>query len=272
MKARTDSGELQEIHVALDEIKADLRKLIDAPSHAVALWRGSESRSMDVLLNQLFEDTDTGLEKGMVKRCGMRETCKVVFTDLLQKSANLIGSDIVSEEEVKKYRTELEKRRNEAPKNQCSRCFGEVSDLFDKHIRVTRALRIYRSEDEVRKNIEMLADDLIMKDILEPLSNRQRLQILKMLSSQARSFSYISGQSGLRGGNLLFHLQRLSETGMIVQQHDRGDYYLTEKGYRVMRALWELASCLEGSENLNPPTPLPSRQTEGKEVVEPSKT
>lgn len=271
MKARTDSGELQEIHAALDEIKADLRKLTDATAHGAVLQRGPESRSMDVLLNQLFEDIDTGLEKGMVKRCGMREACKVVFTDLLQKSAGLVGSDSVSEEEVNKYRTELERRKNEAPKNQCSRCFGEVSDLFDKHIRVTRALRIYRREDETRKNIEMLAEDLIIKDVLVPVSNRQRLQIMKMLFSQARSFSYISDQSGLRGGNLLFHLQRLSDSGMIVQQHDRGDYFLTERGYRVLRALWDLATNLEDMENLGAPPPLPSERKDGKKTEEPSK-
>ncbi len=271
MKARTDSGELKDIQAALDEIKADLRKLTDAPARDRAAQHGMESKAVDVLLNQLLEDVDVGLEKGMVKRCGMREKCKAVFTDLLQKTVALVGSDSVSEAEVNKFRTELEKRRTKAPKSQCAKCFGEVSDMFDKHIRVTRSLKIYRSDEETRKAIKMLSEDSIIKDVLEPVSNRQRLQILKMLSSQARSFSYISDQSGLRGGNLLFHLRRLSDTGMIVQQHERGDYLLTEKGYMVLHAISELASSLDDVEYLGEPTPMLSARMEKQGVIAPSK-
>ena len=44
--------------------------------------------------------------------------------------------------------------------------------------------------------------------------------------------------SGLRGGNLLFHLQRLIDSGMIVRaRHERGDYLLTEKGYAVLKGV-----------------------------------
>lgn len=271
VKGRTDSAELQEIHAALEEIKADIRKLAEASPRDGAALRGADGQAVNVLVNQLLEDVDTGLEKGMVKRCGMRETCKAVFTDLLQQSAGLVGADNVSEETVNKYRAELERKRAEAPKSQCSRCFGEVSDLFDKHIRVTRSLKIYRSDEEARKSIELLSEDSVIRDILEPVSNRQRLQILKMLSSQARSFSYISDQSGLRGGNLLFHLQRLSETGMIVQQHERGDYLLTEKGYKVLQAISELASSLDEAEYPAAPTPLPSERAERKGAVAASK-
>ena len=47
--------------------------------------------------------------------------------------------------------------------------------------------------------------------------------------------------NGLRGGNLLFHIKKLTDSGMIFQGHERGDYMITEKGYRTMKAISELA-------------------------------
>ncbi len=250
MTPRNESNELIDIKRSLVEIRLELKRLADSGGRA-PIHGAKDDRAVDALMNQLFEEIDVGLENGMVPRCGMRETCKGVFTDLLQKSAGMAGSDSVSEETVRKYRSELEMRRKEAPRTQCTKCFEEVSDLFDKHVRVARSLRIYRTEEEVRRAIEDLREDVLLKEVLEPVSNRQRLQILKMLSSEARSFSYISEQSGLRGGNLLFHLQRLAEGGLIIQQYERGDYMLSEKGYTILRNLTELLSILESETATN---------------------
>lgn len=271
MKARAGDRDIQEIQATLLEIKEDLKMLAAYPNRVASTGTQCEGRAVDVLVNQLFEEIDTGLEKGMVPRCGMRETCKSVFTDLLQRSANMVSSNSVSEEMVNQYRFELEKRRSGAPKPQCSKCFREVSELFEKHIRVTRSMKVYRGEEEAHKAIEGMSEDSIMREVLEPVSNKQRLQIMKMLSSQARPFSFISERSGLRGGNLLFHLQRLSEAGMIIQQHERGDYMLTEKGYKIMLTLSELASGLDGRSD--PPAPDQAR-VEGttRKGIKPSST
>jgi DNA-binding transcriptional ArsR family regulator len=257
MKARTDINDLQEIRTALEEIRADLRKVVNVSDREGVRSRGPEVRVIDIMMNQLLEDIDTDLEKGMVRKCGMRDTCKAVFTDLLQGSASLIGSDGVSEEIVNKYRSELERRRDGAPKSQCARCFGEVSSLFDKHIRLTRSMRIYRTDEDIRKAMESISEDSVVKEILEPISSRQRLQILKMLSAQARPFSFISEQSGLRGGNLLFHLQRLMDAGMIIQHYERGDYLLTERGYMVLRGITDLAMSLGKDDPTGPATSSP---------------
>jgi predicted transcriptional regulator len=65
----------------------------------------------------------------------------------------------------------------------------------------------------------------------------QRLQILKAVFAQTKTFSEFSELTGLRGGNLLFHLQKLLDGGMIMQRHERGDYMITEKGFRVLKGI-----------------------------------
>ena len=81
----------------------------------------------------------------------------------------------------------------------------------------------------------------MVKDLLEPVANIQRFQILKSLSVQTRTFSDISQLTGLKGGNLLFHVRKLTDSGMILQRHERGDYIITDKGYKTMTAIAELS-------------------------------
>lgn len=63
---------------------------------------------------------------------------------------------------------------------------------------------------------------------------------MKGLASETRFFSSLSELTGLRGGNLLFHIQKLLGSGMILQRHERGDYMITEKGYRALLGIAEV--------------------------------
>jgi predicted transcriptional regulator len=50
--------------------------------------------------------------------------------------------------------------------------------------------------------------------------------------------------TGLRGGNLLFHIKKLADSGMILQRHERGDYVITDKGFKTITAITQLYSVL----------------------------
>ena len=107
-----------------------------------------------------------------------------------------------------------------------------------------RSLRIYRDNDVTKESTKVLPEENVVSEILEPLSNKQRLQMLKALSTETKTFSALSTLTGLRGGNLLFHLQKLQYGGMILQRNERGDYMITDKGYRALRGVSELYSDL----------------------------
>ncbi|UTB32179.1 MAG: helix-turn-helix domain-containing protein [Methanobacterium sp. ERen5] len=59
------------------------------------------------------------------------------------------------------------------------------------------------------------------------------------MSSKAQSFSALSELTGLRGGNLLFHIQKLQDHDLIIQRHERGDYMITNKGFNLLMLLAE---------------------------------
>jgi DNA-binding transcriptional ArsR family regulator len=217
----------------------DLKRFFEQSNlqHHESVLSGIQKDFSNVIIGHVTEDINDGLERNMVGKCEMRDTCKSVFTGFLQNNTNLIKQKNVDEGIISKKESELKDMKNNAPKKQCERCFSEVSNLFGKQMNLMRSLRIYETNEEKKKDISEIPEELIVQEILDPISNMQRLQILKAVFAQTKTFSEFSELTGLRGGNLLFHLQKLLDGGMIMQRHERGDYMITEKGFRVLKGI-----------------------------------
>jgi hypothetical protein len=194
-----------------------------------------EGCALNVMINHLVEEVDTSLDRCMVNPCDCRVSCKEVFTDFLQRSARMVGQERVDEKKILDMRKELDTVRSKAPYKKCSQCFNEVYGMFDGHVRMIRSQNSFVTEANLRSLIIRMDEDKVYKEVIDPLANPQRLEIMKSLMDKTQSYSLISHLTGLKGGNLLFHLQKLISTGMIVQSHERGDYSLTEKGNKVLR-------------------------------------
>ena len=238
----TFEKEIHEIKSELTELHTDLKRFFEQSNqlHHESVLSGIQRDFSNVIIGHVAEDIEDGLERNMIRNCEMRDTCKSVFTGFLQKNTGLIKQSNVDEGIISKNRSELQDMKNNAPKKQCDKCFLEVSNLFGKQIQLMRSLRIYDTIDENKKDITVIPEKLMVNDILEPLSNMQRLQILKAVSAETKTFSDFSTITGLRGGNLIFHLQKLLDSGMILQRHERGDYMITERGYKTLKGISDI--------------------------------
>ena len=94
-------------------------------------------------------------------------------------------------------------------------------------------------------SIADLSEEAVVQGILEPLANRHRFRIVQALAAGAQSFSALSALTDLRGGNLLFHLKKLQDAGLILQRHERGDYVITGKGYTTLKGIVTLYTNLQ---------------------------
>ncbi len=238
--------EILEIKEKLYEIHNDMKRFIEQSSqqHLEYVLSGSRTNFTNAIIGHVIDDIEGGLENNMVKKCEMRETCKSNFTGFLQKNAGLIKQGEVHEDVILKNQSELNDMRNNAPSKQCEKCFSQVQGLFGKEISLMRSLRIYNANEEKKHEISPIPDDIIT-GVLEPLSNKQRLQILKAIAIETKTFSALSELTGLRGGNLLFHLQKLLDSGMILQRHERGDYMITDKGFKILKSIGDMYSVLK---------------------------
>jgi predicted transcriptional regulator len=240
-------AEIKAISEKLSEMHNDIKRVMEYSSrfHLETVLESSRNEYSNALITHLFEDIKTGLEKNMVKKCPQKENCASAFTALLQQNAGLIKSSEVNDTVISDNRKKLDELRCGAPYSKCEQCFSEVSSLFMKQVNLMRSMRIYSDKQEYKSEISTIKTGVIINEILEPVSNNQRLEILRAVAFETKNFSAFSELTGLRGGNLLFHLQKLMDSGLILQQHERGDYMITEKGFKILQGLNEIYSSLQ---------------------------
>jgi len=242
-------AEIKAIREKLSEMHSDIKKMMEYSNrlHFETALESSRQEYSNALLNHLFEDIETGLERNMVKKCPEKKNCTSAFTALLQQNAGLIKQRKVDDTPILDNRKKLDELSCGAPYSKCEKCFSEVSSIFIKQVNLVRSMRIYADNQERKPEISALETGVVMSEILEPVSNNQRLEILRAVTFETKSFSAFSELTGLRGGNLLFHLQKLTESGLILQQHERGDYMITEKGFKILQGLNEMYLSLQYS-------------------------
>jgi predicted transcriptional regulator len=240
--------EIRELKSEITGLRTDLKRFIERANQ-----QHIEGVLGDLKKNYagLFADHQVGTAKAdlsahMVSDCKMREKCFGVFMDFLQNTSHHIKDGQVSDEIIRSYREQMKTMRSKGPYDRCDTCFTEVHRLFEKQIDLMQSLGIYQKKGEPAGALPEIADESAVKDFLEPVANVQRFQILKALAIQTRTFSDISQLTGLRGGNLLFHVKKLTESGMFLQRHERGDYIITDKGYKTLVAISDLSRRVNG--------------------------
>ncbi|WP_440955906.1 winged helix-turn-helix domain-containing protein [Methanosarcina sp. Mfa9] len=249
LKYDVESSYFEELHSIKEEV-ASLRNEFSRflqranQQHIEVMLTEMRKNFMKPMVDYICEDANERMHDNMTRDCGMREFCETAFRDFMQETAGLIGRGKVDSETVKQYRSRLEELRKEAKTPQCSKCFSEATSLFEKQVKLMRSLQIYedRGEEAEKGNISEMPPEKLVSEICEPIANKQRLLMLKALSGESKTFSELSKLTGLRGGNLLFHLQKLLDTGMILQRSERGDYIITRKGYSTLQGLSRIYS------------------------------
>lgn len=242
-----DHQELDEIKQEITSMRKEFNRFLENSNRNIVEQLASDLKKnfSSVLIEYISKDIESCLGEKMVRDCKMRDFCEQKFNELLGETSYLISKDDVKKETVDKYWKEIEKLREMTGMPMCDQCFSHVKNLYQKQVDVMQSLQIYD-----RQNREQKADELpveVVSVICEPVANKQRLSILKALAATPRGFSELSRITNLRGGNLLFHLQKLLDTQMIVQQGERGDYYISKKGYATLEGLHAIYSKIDNN-------------------------
>ncbi len=243
--------EFQNLRSEIISLKKDINKALEVSRHhhmdALLLeMKGDLSRPV---IHYMLEDTKETVETCFYPDCEKSDLCKPAFLNLLQEMALLLLEDRVTEDSLLDLRDRFNGLKELAVTENCDACVKSASRLFDKQMELIRSFNRSAVEEPgsvTSMPLSSISDDVVT-EICEPLANKQRLAILRLVNSEAKSFSEISKSTGLRGGNLLFHIQKLIDTGMILQRTERGDYMITKKGYMTLKVMAELYDKLSNS-------------------------
>ena len=237
--------EIRELRSEITGLRTDLKRFIERSNqqHIEGVLVDLKKNYAGLFTDHQVETAKGDLSAHMVNDCKMREKCYQVFMDFLQNTSQHIRDGQVSDEIIQSYRHQMKAMRSKGPFDRCDTCFTEVHRLFEKQVDLMQSLGIYKKGGDIMGG-PAVADDSVVKEVLEPVASSQRFQILKSLMIQTRTFSDISQMTGLRGGNLLFHIKKLTDSVLILQRHERGDYVITDKGYKTMTAINQLHQIL----------------------------
>lgn len=231
--------ELVQLKERVEEMSLELRQ-ITALLQSSQSGHTSRSEIFDLLKEEAREKAETRLDAGMAKRCDMRKECRKKFMGVLDDNLELLNLPRITESDVIKQVEQIDGLRAYSIPGRCDGCFDEVNSLFQQQTALMRSLRLYRSREEIRESIDVLPEAEVVRDLLEPMSNVQRMIIMKSLAKSPRTFSELSALTNLRGGNLLFHIQRLTASGMICQRSGRGDYAMADRGMKALEMVNDL--------------------------------
>ncbi|MGL6298383.1 MAG: winged helix-turn-helix domain-containing protein [Methanobacteriaceae archaeon] len=226
----------------LDNIHNDLKKMIELNNeeHMQILLNMIKTDYLSSIYDFINETTELSLEKRIASDCDMKDNCKPIFKDYVlsevkNNKPEEISDDIIGcgKSNIKAISTELNQTYNQ---EHCDECFLEVSEIFENNMNLISSLNLYNKTH--LKNYKIGFDEEeVAKNFLEPIANTKRLQILKALASEPQSFSNLSKKTSLRGGGLLFHLDKLIDKNIIMQKNGHGDYLITKKGLKLLLIL-----------------------------------
>jgi len=249
LQEKNYSEELAGIRAEISSLNQVVSRMLEQTNSQQLNMMCSDMRS-DIsrpLINYIIQDSKSALNNRMCTDCDRNEFCKAAFENLLQETALLLMDKTVDEEVLSQYEDRFEKLREFATTDNCDSCTSQASEVFVKQLDLIRSLNGSgkNKADRAAPDISEISDEVV-SSICEPLANRQRLLMMRSLGTGTKSFTELSRITGLRGGNLLFHLQKLTDSKLIGQKGERGDYFLTMRGHTTLRGLAELHRELQG--------------------------
>lgn len=173
--------------------------------------------------------------EAQAKNCPAKEMCLPLFEKTLAVLLESLRTGSISAEEIAKIRREYEEAQKLCSYEHCTGCLLEADKLFTVDTRLLKSAGVYVS-DSIDEQIQKLSDEAVVAWIGDPLANVIRVKILKSLASEPKSFADLGKLTGLRGGNLLFHLGKLLTAGIILQKGERKEYALTSRGHELLGA------------------------------------
>lgn len=220
------------------ELKSDLKKYSEQVHNlqATAFFTEFRKNCAEVMINGYRENGSDSIGKA-AGNCEHWQKCKPMFGKLLGRLLDSIKTGEVSSEEILSIWKKARLFRSRAPFEHCTACHDEVKKQLDNQIRMLQAIGVYQGEEDASELVRLMPEEESSALFNDALSSPIRIHILKLLYHGGKSFTDLSTETGLRGGNLLFHLEKLQKSGMI---HKKGEYLMSYRGYEVLHTVARL--------------------------------
>jgi DNA-binding transcriptional ArsR family regulator len=253
MEITTELSELSALRHEVAELRNEIRQYAAPIGRQVdRLFFESRRQCAEAAVRGHIENANELIGRE-VSGCPHGGQCRAAFTALFESALEHLKTGELPAGSISTIREQLAELQRRAPADHCAPCFQEAGRQLDRQFRMLEALRVYQGDEGGDGVIDDLSPEDVASKICYPLSSPHRVRILKALYLEELSFSDLAAITDLRGGNLLFHLEKLLAADLICQHKDRGDYSISLGGYELLMTLAKF--CRKGRTGLLPEDP-----------------
>jgi DNA-binding transcriptional ArsR family regulator/DNA-binding FrmR family transcriptional regulator len=240
------TDELHEIRTEIAALRSDLNRYTEQVHHqqAISLLSDFRNNCADAIVSGYRENgcDAIGKEAG---DCSMWKNCRPVFGALFGETLANIQSGELSPDDIEAIRGKMTAMKSQAVNERCASCFSEAENQLNQQLGMLEAIGVCRKEPDTDVAVGSLPEKEAAALFSDALGSPVRIQVLKALYHDGKTFTDLSKLTGIRGGNLLFHLEKLQKCGMILQRAERGEYRISYRGYELLNTVAELVQKLD---------------------------
>jgi DNA-binding Lrp family transcriptional regulator len=241
-------AEIEELRKELGKFRTETRQRLEA-------IEGEVTKQVSLNYNHTIVDYLIDVSTDAVRnlKCdrGTEETaCKATLTSHQQRLASLLKTGRFDEayaelKRVKEIMSQFHAGMKAQSRAGCVACIQNEIDVLTSSERLLTQLRSIGSPaltiEQGKATVDSLDPAAAAEHLLEPLSNKTRLTIMKSVFRGENRFTDFVKITGLEGGQLLYHIRKLVESGHL-KQFESKDYVLTRMGMRSMILVAQLNS------------------------------
>jgi len=246
MEDTTKTSEITALRHEIAELRDDVRRYaVPAGRQVDRLFSEFRRQCAETVVRGHIENASDLIGRE-ASGCPLEGRCRAAFAALFESSLEHLETGEIPVGVAGAVRKQLADLQRNAPTDRCVPCFEEAERQLERQLRMLEAIHVLRDEQGEESVIEDLSPEDVASRVCYPLSSPHRVRILKVLYQEDKSFSDLATITDLRGGNLLFHLEKLLAAGLIRQRKDRGEYSISLSGYESLVALSALCRKIRG--------------------------
>ena len=239
--------EIGELRKELQSFRAETRQRLE-------LIEGEVTKQVSLNYNRAIVDylqsaTLDFIDSMKCERGGDAEArCKQKMREIQRKYLDLLKAgrfrdSLGALKEAIEVSTSMEKGLSSTGSMVCAECMKKETDFLEINGGLLSQLTMLQEPlapvSDERSTIRTLDPVAMEQGILDPIAHRARLQVMLSIFKGENRFADFTAATGLKGGHLIYHINKLLESG-LVQQYESKDYVLTRKGLKTLVLLAQM--------------------------------
>jgi DNA-binding HxlR family transcriptional regulator len=238
--------EIVELRKELAKFRVETRQRLEAIEGEVTKQVGLNYNH--TIIDYLIDVSSDAVRNLKCDRGPEEATCKATLTAHQLRLTSLLKTGrfddafaelIQVKENMRKYKV----MKTEEGRRGCVACIQNELDILASNERLLTQLRAIGSPaltmEQGKATVDNLDPTKAAEQLMEPLSNKTRLTIMKSVFRGENRFTDFTKSTGIEGGQLLYHIRKLVDSGHL-QQYESKDYVLTRRGMRSMMLVAQL--------------------------------